>query len=174
MQVSEKIKLIKITAPHGIGGAVKLKYFGENPNNLLTYRCFQDKDGHVFELEQLRIGKVLCAYFSHITTRTEAENLRGTELFIERSQLLDKTLEKEEFFHVDLIGLQVENRQEKVIGIILSVANFGAGDLLEIKLNDQENASCFLPFTKAMVPEVFLKQKKLILSEEGESFLMQR
>ena len=60
----------------------------------------------------------------------------------------------EEYYLADLIGLKVfEQASENEVGIVAGVYNFGAGDILEIKVN-ATNKLEMLPFTKEYVPEV--------------------
>ena len=59
---------------------------------------------------------------------------------------------KKEFYHADLIGLRVNDTDDKFIGTITALYNFGAGDLLEIA--SEKGSTLMLPFTKACVPKI--------------------
>ena len=66
-----------------------------------------------------------------IDNRTDAENLRGTELFINRADL--PALKKGEHYITDLIGMKlITNDKRRVV----YVHNFGAGDILELDNGD--------------------------------------
>ncbi len=65
---------------------------------------------------------------------------------------LPKTVEAE-FYHADLIGLEARDATGAKIGVVANVANFGAGDLIEVRLTGANDTE-FYPFTDACVPEV--------------------
>ena len=66
--------------------------------------------------------------------------------------MLPKLDDDDEFYEADLIGLKVcQNDQE--IGTVAGLYNFGAGEIIELKLNATGKLE-MLPFTKAYVPEV--------------------
>src|SRR5207244_7449420 len=79
------------------------------------------------------------------------EALNGIELFVERATLPNE-LEEEEFYHADLIGMDVLDERGNRLGKVVASQNFGAGDILEIK-GPGANGT-LIPFTKAAVPVV--------------------
>ena len=72
------------------------------------------------------------------------------------------TDEPDEFYYADLIGLAAVDRAGKPLGTVLAVHNFGAGDLIEIRL-DGDSKTELLPFDAATVPEVDLKARRLVI-----------
>ena len=91
---------------------------------------------------------------------------------MERSLLPE--LPEEEFYHTDLIGLMALTAKGEKVGTVNALYNFGAGDLIEIKTSD--NRLEMLPFTKAYVPTVNLKDGFIIVEmmqfaaeEDGEN-----
>ena len=72
------------------------------------------------------------ARFAEITDRTAAEKLRGTLLTVSRDAL--PPLGEGEYYHADLIGLAaVSDAGAAVLGEVVAVHNFGAGDVIEIR-----------------------------------------
>ena len=67
----------------------------------------------------------------------------------------------DEFYHTDLIGLEVCDTGGTVLGTVRSVQNLGAGDLLEIS-GPGLKSTVLLPFTKEAVPTVDLGQGRII------------
>jgi len=96
------------------------------------------------------IGKALVADFDGIGDRNAAERLRGTELYVPRSRL--PRPHEDEFYHVDLIGLEARTVTGEPLGTVRAVNDFGAGDILEII----GARTVLVPFTRAIVPEVDL------------------
>ena len=67
----------------------------------------------------------------------------------------------DEFYHADLIGLTVYDTGGTELGIVRSVMDHGAGDLLEIH-GPALKTTVLLPFTKACVPTVDLASGRIV------------
>ena len=144
-----------ITAPHGVRGLVKVKSFTETPSDLVAYGVLSDQAGRkTFQLDIVGEAKgQLIARVDGIADRNAAEDLKGQKLFIHRSALPEP--EEDEFYHADLIGLRTVLPDGSGHGLIKAVHDFGAGDLLEVALED--GGMTYLPFTREVVPAVDLK-----------------
>ena len=117
---------------------------------------FLPRTAACFEIVDIRPqGTVVVARFKGVNDRNAAEALNGTGLFVDRSAL-PADLEDEEFYHADLVGLDVRDNTGAVIGQVTSVQNFGGGDILEAALVG--HGDVLIPFTKAAVPEVSLSR----------------
>ena len=92
----------------------------------------------------------LIVHFLGINTRNEAENIKGLKLYVNEN-VLPPTVE-DEFYYSQLVGLQVESIEGIVYGKVITVQNFGAGDLLEVSITEQQQV--LIPFTKEIVPIV--------------------
>lgn len=144
---------------HGIKGLVKLKVFGNDPEALLDYAPLCDagqKQSYVIN-ELIPHSNIWLAELDGVTDRTQAEKLRGVKLYVTRAQL-PEIKDDHTYYHADLIGLAAEYPDGKPMGKIISIANFGAGDLLEVK--PVKGSSFYVPFTKTVVPNIDLAAKK--------------
>jgi 16S rRNA processing protein RimM len=122
-------------------------------------------DGRCFEIEAVRSGKdFLVARLKGIRDRAAAEQLRNVDLYIPRDRLPE--LAEEEYYHADLIGLEVENPDGTALGTITAVHNFGAGDLLEI-LPAGGRDTVMVPFTSDTVPVIDVAGRRIVLDPEG-------
>jgi 16S rRNA processing protein RimM len=150
------ILLAVIVAAHGIQGAVKLKAFCQDPANINAYGPLRDEAGKEYQLKLVRVisQDSLIVTMDGIHDRNQAENLRGTKLYIDRNQL--PTLVEDEFYHSDLIGLIVQDLQGTTVGRVCAVSNHGAGDFLEIM--DDAHHLYTVPFTKVAVPIIQLPE----------------
>lgn len=111
---------------HGIAGEVRLKVFAED---LDSHRVL---NGGALTLRSLRPGNNgAIARFAEVTSRDAAEALRGTQLWVSRNSL--PPLEEGEYYHADLIGLAAVSDAEELLGTVVAVENFGAGDVIEIE-----------------------------------------
>jgi 16S rRNA processing protein RimM len=95
-----------------------------------------------------------------IKTKEEADALRGTELYVDRSRL--PSLPDDEFYHSDLVGLQAVDTGGVVLGLVAAVHNHGAGDILEITGPGRKSV-LMLPFTLAAVPTVDLAAGRVVV-----------
>lgn len=131
MQADRPVTLAAVIGAHGVTGELRLKLFGEGPDSLKRYKSF-DAGGRTLTLKSVRDGpNGAVARFAEVTDRNAAEALRGTSLTVPRSAL--PPLEEGEYYHVDLIGLPCVTDAGEAIGTVVTVENFGAGDILEIE-----------------------------------------
>lgn len=169
--MSKLVCLGKIVAAHGIRGEVKVKSFTENPKDVLSYGNLSNKDGtRIFETRFVGFSKeLLRVKIKGVDTRNDAENLKGTELYIERSKL--PNVSEDTFYQADLVGLKaVRQKTSEQIGEVVGIYNFGAGDILEVKFDGLKRTE-MLPFNNTYVPDVDLKKGVVLLSEDTMAYL---
>lgn len=161
MAKPHRITLGVVTGAHGIRGEVKLKSFTEEPQAIAEYGPLDRSDGGgALDIESLRPFKDgLIARFAGIADRNAAEELKGVELRVPRDRLPQP--ETGEFYQSDLIGLSVERRDGGRLGEVVAVHNYGAGDLIEVKLADGDRI-VLLPFTETVVPLVEPERGRLV------------
>ncbi len=152
--------MAEIVGVHGIKGFVKLKVFSDNTPRL-TAAPLADADGKTFTILSIAPhGNIFLAEVEGIKDRTTAEKLRGTKLYVSRDTLPD-IQRKNTYYHADLIGMTAKNMQGTVLGDVINVSNFGAGDLLEVK--PVKGNSFYVPFTHSVVPDVSLENKTVTI-----------
>lgn len=157
----EKICVGAIAGAFGVQGEVRLKSFCADPGAIADYAPLTTEDGsQSFDLVITRMVKNgFAARMSGIATKEQADAMKGTQLFAERDQLPD--LPDDEFYHADLIGLQVLDTGGQTLGVVHAVHNHGSTDLLEIT-GPGLKTSVLLPFTNAAVPTVDLSAGRII------------
>lgn len=125
----------KIAGAYGIKGWVKVMSFTHPPEKILRYRPWQLlKDGQpqVVKVKSGKPhGKTLVAWLEGIDDRNQAELLNGYEIAIERQQL--PKLDNNEYYWSDLIGLKVINLQGIEFGVVTSLVETGANDVLVVQ-----------------------------------------
>ena len=105
-----------VTGVRGLKGDLRIKSFTADPEDLAAYGPLWDEAGEVSYWVRV-IGEVkghLIARIKGVSNRTAAETLKGLKLHIYRSALPDP--EEDEFYHSDLIGLQVVTTSGEVWG----------------------------------------------------------
>jgi 16S rRNA processing protein RimM len=174
---SDKLLLMgAILGAHGIKGEVKVKSFAAKPSDIGGYGSLSDaKEKRRFDLSIVGTSDatrgILIARIAGIADRNAAEALKGTELYVARESL-PKLTDTDEFYFADLVGLQAVDESGKVFGRVVSVDNYGAGDLLLVSPDGGADAddSFVVPFTKAFVPVVDVAAGKLVLNLPADFF----
>ena len=126
------ILVAQVAGAFGVRGEVRLTTFTEDPLGLLGYGVLLDAAGQpALTMKTGRAVKgAVIGEAVEIATREQAEAMRGMKLYIGRAALPPAD-DEDEFYLVDLIGLDVVSPTGAAIGRVKFVANFGAGDLLE-------------------------------------------
>jgi 16S rRNA processing protein RimM len=167
------VKLIlvaQVAGAFGVRGEVRLTAFTEDPLGLLDYGVLLNAAGApALTMKTGRAVKgAVIGEAAEIATREQAEAMRGLKLYIDRSAL-PPAEDEDEFYLVDLIGLSVVSPAGEPLGAVKFVANFGAGDLLEIAPATPGEASWYAPFTKAVVPHVDLAAGRIVVDRPPET-----
>ncbi len=159
--MTDMICVGSIVGSYGVRGELRVKSFCAVPEDIETYTPLWSEDrSRQFALAILRpIKNGFAARIAEISTKEQADALRGTALFAERDQL--PSLPDDEFYHADLIGLAVYDTGGVLLGSVKTVQNHGADDLLELQLAGT-SATTFLPFTKGAVPTIDLASGRII------------
>ncbi|WP_242146273.1 ribosome maturation factor RimM [Sphingomonas sp. BAUL-RG-20F-R05-02] len=146
------VTLAVIIGAHGVTGEVRLKVFTED---LGRYKTLGASTGIALTLKSARPGSNgTIARFAEVTDRNAAEALRGTELTVPRSAL--PPLEPGEYYHADLVGLPAVSTTGEPLGHVVSVEDFGAGDVIEVErpaVDDKPGARFMVPMNADAVPE---------------------
>ena len=156
----KRICIGKIASSHGVKGLVKIAPFCED-TSLLNGKLFTGETGGDTLNITLKnsVGKYILAEIEGITTPEQVKNIKYS-LYVPREALPDID-DSDEFYIEDLAGLTALNDKKEEIGKIVTVQNYGAGDLLEIKPLNGE--SYFVPFEEEYLPEINLTEKYVIV-----------
>jgi len=159
----KRVLLGEISGVHGIRGDILIRTYTESPEAIASYGPLSDASGNkTFAIKIVRTtDKGVVARLDGISDRTIAEGLRGTKLYVERAKLPDT--EAAEFYHADLIGMKAVAADGTPLGEIVSIQNFGAGDLLELKPISGA-ATEFIPFEDQWVPRVDLDTGQVVIN----------
>ena len=107
----------------------------------------------------------LLVRFAEIGDRTGAEALRGTSFTIDAADRRD--LDEGEFWVEDLVGCDVVGEDGVPIGVVESVEFGAAQDRLAIRT---EAGRFEVPFVDAIVPEVDLERRVVVVAPPGGLF----
>ncbi|MEI8388784.1 MAG: ribosome maturation factor RimM [bacterium] len=154
----------KILNFHGIQGEVKVG-FTEGAEDLFTKidEIYAIKDSKKITLtpDRVRFHKNFAIIkFKEINSVDEVIELKGAYLKAPKSKT-QGFLKEDEFYIDDLVGLSAYDDNENLIGKVSAVSISKGQDILFIK--DSENKEHIIPFAKEIVPEVNLKEQKIII-----------
>ncbi len=164
---SSLIPLGHISAAHGIKGEVLIKTYTDAPENIVAYGPLRNEDGtKAVTLKIVRVtNKGVVARVDGVSDRNGAEALKGFKLCVARDQLPEP--ENDEWYYSDLVGLDAVDASGALIGKVVAMHDFGAGDLMELHLSGEKSTQ-LIAFDKTTVPDVDIKSGRLsvILPEE--------
>ncbi len=151
-----------IAGAFGVKGEIRLRAFTEKKDGVIAYGPLYDEAGKVLlkpkSWRELKDGVAVVA--PEVKTKEQADAMKGQKVFVPRANLPGTA--KDEFYVVDLLGSRAEALDGTVLGDIVAVWNFGAGDILEYKPpNGGPNVRVI--FTKEAVPHVDLTAKRVVL-----------
>jgi 16S rRNA processing protein RimM len=156
------VLLAAVIGAQGLKGEVKAKLFTAAPDALPRYGVLHTKAGRKLKITAFRPtkeGEAVIA-FEGIADRDQAEALKGSELFVERAAL--PQVGDDEFYHADLIGLEVRDSEGRVLGKVNALHNFGASDVLEFLRADGD--SVHIAFTRETVPVIQVAEGFIVVA----------
>ena len=147
--MTKDILLAAVMGAQGLKGEVKVKVFTAAPDALPRYGVLQPE----YNLYD-RAG------FEGALDRAAAEALKGVQLFVARDALPETG--EEEFYHADLIGLDAQDSEGRLIGKVGAIHNFGAGDVMEIAVSDGD--TILIAFTRETVPVIRIAEGYIVVA----------
>lgn len=161
-----------IAGAHGVRGEVKIKSFTEQVRDVAAYGPVEDESGgRRFAIKIRGEAKGLAiAALDGVADRNAAEALKGLRLYVPRAALGAKpkraTKGADRWFVADLVGLAAVDTHGVALGTVKNVANYGAGDILEVTTPTGD--SLLFAFTKRTVPEVDIAGGRVVIDPPAE------
>lgn len=148
----------QIVAPQGLRGEVRVYPHTDFPERFDTLREVGLRRGDAVEVRQVTQARrhrgVVIMHLDGVDTAEEAEALRGAELVLPRSQAMP--LDEDEYYHYQLLGLEVVTTSGVSLGRITKVWPTAANDVYETPL-------ALIPAVKDYVKSVDLAAGRLIV-----------
>ena len=176
----DAIEVGRVLGAWGIKGGIRVKPFSSDPEALFSSRrWFIQPPGSILGAKSgvtrfpsvLRItsskpqGDSVVATAQELPDRNAAEAMQGARVFIARSSF--PTAGNGEYYWIDLIGLDVVNRQAQALGAVIGLIDTGAHSVLRVRrpgaapdasLEDSER---LIPFVAAFVDDVSLPERRI-------------
>ena len=154
----------KVIKPHGLSGEVKvLPFSGElssfkNFNNLYISKEINNPPKFIITRSRNQKGNVIVK-LEGIDSIDDAEQLKGLMVFIDKRELPEKA--DDEYYWFELIGMEVFDNNDKLIGKVKDIMDNTAQTILVIN-NDSEEY--LVPFVEKFVEDIDLKNSKIVIN----------
>ena len=172
----DAVEVGRVVDAWGIKGWIRVQPYAKDPQALFSSRRWflrppegplgRASPGRTAPLPALlRIrearehGDGVVASVREVDDRDAAEALRGARIFVARSSF--PTPDANEFYWVDLIGLEVVNREGLRLGEVVELLDNGAQSVLQVR--DGDAAPRLIPFVAAHVDQVDLRGRRILV-----------
>lgn len=154
-----RLALGVIVAPHGVKGEVRMLIWSQFPERLPKLRSvYLDDEITPRRLRSARPqGKFAVLAIEGIETRDAAEALRGTVVRVGLDQAAP--LGEDEYFHYQLIGLQVLDEAGNRLGELAEILETGANDVYIVR--DAAGHDLLLPALKDVILDIDLDRGRM-------------
>lgn len=163
---SRAIVLGKMSAPFGVRGWSKVTSFTDPPEGILEYEewsVVKDGSARTFKVLQGKPhGKFVVVKFDGIDDRDGAALLTHSEIQVQRNQLPESD---DSYYWMDLIGLNAITTEGVELGVVKSLMETGANDVLVV---DGERERLIPWIENEVIVKVDLEAKTLTVDWDPE------
>jgi 16S rRNA processing protein RimM len=153
------IEIARVKGHRGLKGQIWITPYGNSFEQFVQYShliigipgkqykvlsCMQHKDRYIVELEGIGNANL-------------AEELKGKSVFVKRQWL--PTLEKDEYYWHDLIGIRVVTVNGRELGTLVNIFCTGSNDVYVV----DDKKQYFIPATADVIREVSLEKKIMVI-----------
>jgi len=155
----ERLAIGVIVAPHGNRGEVRMQVWTHFPEHIQDLKTvYIGDDERPRRLRGVRTSRGLPVLsLQGITSREAADELRGAVVRIARDQAAP--LEEDEFYHFELIGMDVFTEDGQRIGSLTDIIETGANDVYVV--NDDEGKEHLFPALHDVVPDIDREARRI-------------
>jgi 16S rRNA processing protein RimM len=155
----------RVLRPHGIRGELRVEVVTDYPERLGQYAFFylahpdSPESARRYPVEKLRPHKgVLLLKLGGCDDRNAAEALRGLLVQVPFKEAVP--LEEGEYYHFQLIGVEVETESGEELGQVVEVLKTGANDVYVVR---GVHGEILLPAVENVVFELDLESKRMVV-----------
>lgn len=170
---ADAIEVGRILDAWGVKGWFKVQPYSASPEALFSSKRWfllpSEKGARTFDgpvrlaiSEAKEHSDVVVASAHDIADRTAAEALRGARIFVARSSF--PSTNKDEYYWVDLVGLDVVNREGVALGAVTELLSTGPQTVMVIRYaHEGKPAERMIPFVAAYVDDVDLAARRILV-----------
>ena len=152
-----------IARAHGLAGEVVVDVWSEaperfQPGSAMTARVPGGGERSVVVETARPFGERLLLRFVGVSTRTQAEALRGADLTVARRDV--PPAPEGTHYRFELVGLRVRTREGKHLGAVADVFSTGSNDVIVVR---GEGTELLLPYLDNVVLKVDLERGEMVV-----------
>lgn len=156
------IAIFQVTGSFGIRGGLKVRPYIDD---LFFYNKAYDENGNAVSFSVKNMSKREIVFIDGVADKTSADNLRGATFYVEENEL--RPLKQNQFYAHNLIGEKIAVENSDIFCEIVSVQNYGAGDLIELSYDDKK---FLVPFTEYNFPHADSKLSFVLSADAFRNF----
>lgn len=158
-ELSDPVAIGVVVTPHGVRGTLRVRALGAGKHlREGTQPVVAGVRRRISSARQTPKGFLLD--LEGVESRTDAQPLRGEQLFVDRKEL-DSTQEGE-FYVADLVGLTAVGNAGEVLGTVTDTFETAAHEVLVVR-EEKGRQDLYLPFTMEHVPQVDLQMGRIVV-----------
>lgn len=156
------LKVGVITTTHGLRGGIKVLPMTNNADRFKKLEwVYLEGSSEKWLIKDVKIRpKDVVLLLEGIDSIEEAEPLRGKYLLTDENQR--QTLEEDQHYVADLIGMQVCLLNGELVGSLVQVIPTGAHDIYVVKSIDGKK-EWMIPAVKAFIKDIILEESKILI-----------
>lgn len=159
--MEEVLQVGVITTVHGVRGEVKVFPTTDDVNRFKKLKeviLDTGREKITLEIEGVKFFKqMVILKFKGIDTLDDVAKYRQAGLYVTRSNAVK--LDRDEYFIADLIGVEVYDEADQLIGVLEDVIATGANDVYTIRMTD--GRELLLPAIKQCVLDVDVQGRRM-------------
>lgn len=146
---------------HGVKGELKATALTDDPQRFLKLKwVYIDKKGTLekYNITGVKFLKSLVVLkFEGVDSIEAAEMLKGYYLKVDRANAVK--LPKDSFFITDILGMEVYDENNLLLGQLSDIIQTGSNDVYIVK--NKEGKEILLPALKSVIKEVSMETRKI-------------
>ncbi len=145
MSNKDSVLVGRFGAPVGLNGKIKVIIMTSTFEVFKNLKNYTNVDGTIiwnFSNITLNANKCIVS-IDNCFSYEDASKFKGQNIYSSKKNF--PAIGENEYYINDLVGCKTIFKKNNITGEVISVKNFGAGDLLEVKLN---NKFVLIPFNK--------------------------
>ena len=148
--------------PLGLKGEIKIIMHTSDFKSFKSLSPYLAHDGKtIWDFVYLNISKdKLIGKLQELTTRNSVEKLKGKKIFTDKVNL--PKIKKDQFYVSDLVDCKVKTLNNKLLGSIINVDNFGAGDLINVK--QINGKSFYIPMNQENIVKIDINKRLVVVN----------
>jgi len=167
-QKDSYITLGKIGKPKGLKGEFFVNPYTDSIENFVSYKSFtlfEFGQPIIVNFDYLKlVNNKIVGKACNVHTREDAEKFKNAELYFPKSDL--PKLQGNDAYWFELIGMEVINLDQKRLGKIHRIDNYGSNDVLETRSSEKTH---LIPFIKnRIIIDIDRESNKIIVDWERE------